>query len=457
MPAGPLPRKRGVPEVTEPVDIDRRLADPKTYEDTILRIFEKKRQRGSTFGEIARGVTYFDAVTNRASLSRAIAHSVAAGQYRPQPVDLWVLETNGKHRAAHMPTFVDHVVGSALFQLISQNARCYGLPGVYSYLPGLTNVGAMRGLAGFLRAHHKRAGGRRQPVYVMQSDFEKYGDSLPVGPSAALWDVLREVVALGSPNGVVSQGTWDLITALARPVVREEDGTEFSRVHGIAMGTPLVPVLANLAVLPMDRAVLEIDGIFYARYNDDFLIAHTDLAAMHEADARIDALLGELGVKRKLAKERRTALSAPGLPCTDDPSYIGGNRIDSLGLSVSYAGAMAVGPKHLQRLVSRIANRIDGAAPALAPLPLRDRTRQLVLTTNVMLDVTNSFAMTGVSALLDTTTDRGVLKDLDFRIARKIVQVATGRAGVRGFRLVPPATLHREFGLVSLVHLRNLR
>jgi hypothetical protein len=71
--------------------------------------------------------------------------------------------------------------------------------------------------------------------------------------------------------------------------------------------------------------------------------------------------------------------------------------------------------------------------------------------------VNNSFAMTGVSALLDTTTDRGVLKDLDFRIARKIVQVATGRAGVRGFRLVPPATLHREFGLVSLVHLRNLR
>ena len=443
--------------MTEPVDIERRLADPKTYEDAILRIFEKKRQRGSPFGEIGQGVTYFDAVTNRASLGRAIAHSVAEGQYRPQPVDLWVLETNGKQRAAHMPTFVDHVVGSTLFQLVSQNARCYGLPGVYSYLPGLTNVGAMRSLAGFLREHRKQAAHHRQPVYVMQSDFEKYGDNLPVGPAAALWEVLREVVALGSPNGVVSQNTWDLITGLARPVVRDEDGAEFSRLRGVAMGTPLVPILANLAVVPMDRAVLEIDGIFYARYNDDFLIAHPDLAAMHEADARIDALLSELGVKRKLAKERRTALSAPGLPCTDDPAYLGGNRIDSLGLSVSYAGTMAVGPKHLQRFLSRIATRIDGVAPALAPLPLHDRARQLVLTTNVMLDVTNPFAMTGVSALLDVTTDRGVLKDLDFRIARKIVQVATGRTGVRGFRLVSPATLRREFGLVSLVHLRNLR
>jgi len=62
-----------------------------------------------------------------------------------------------------------------------------------------------------------------------------------------------------------------------------------------------------------------------------------------------------------------------------------------------------------------------------------------------------------VSAVLDATTDRGVLKDLDFRIARKIVQVATRRPGVRGSRALPPAVLRGEMGLVSLVHLRNLR
>jgi hypothetical protein len=80
-----------------------------------------------------------------------------------------------------------------------------------------------------------------------------------------------------------------------------------------------------------------------------------------------------------------------------------------------------------------------------------------VATTNVMLDVTSPFAVAGLSALLETTTDRGALKDLDFRITRKIVQVATGRSGVRGFRQLPPAVLHRDMGLVSLVHLRNLR
>ena len=77
--------------------------------------------------------------------------------------------------------------------------------------------------------------------------------------------------------------------------------------------------------------------------------------------------------------------------------------------------------------------------------------------TNVMLDVASPFAVGGLSALLDTTTDRGVLKDLDFRIARKIVQTATGRPGVRGFRVLTPRTLYTDLGLVSLVHLKNLR
>ncbi len=440
----------------EPVEIDRLLADPDTYEDAILRIFEKRRQRGMAYADAEKGVTFFDTATKRRSLSRAIARSVAEGNYRPQPVDLWFLETRGKRRAAHMPAFIDHVVGSALYQLLSRNARCYGLPGVYSYLPGLTNATAMRTLAAFVRGHRKRVGTNGPPLHVLQSDFEKYGDTLPVGPDAPLWPILRDVASLGSPDGI-SQRSWDLITALARPVVRDQDGSLFTRLRGVAMGTPIVPLLANLAVVPMDRAILAIEGIFYARYNDDLIVAHPDLAAIHEADARIDALLEGLGVTRKPGKELRTALSGNGMPSTEDPAYLGRNRIDCLGLSVFHTGTTAVGPHHLRRFIERVSDRIDGAASALAPLAPAARARHLVAATNVMLDATSPFAVQGLSAVVDNTTDRGVLEDLDFRIARKIAQAATGRLGVRGFRLVPPLMLRGELGLLSLVHLRNLR
>jgi hypothetical protein len=441
----------------EPIDLDRRLADPKTYETVILGIFVKRRQRGMAFAEAARGVTYFDTAAKRRALSRAIARSVAAGDYRPQPVDRWTLETGGKRRDAHTPSFTDQVLGSALYQLISHNSRCYGLPGVYSYLPGLTNVTAMRAFGDFVRQHRSRTASNCPPLYVLQSDFDHYGDDLPMGPDAPLWPILREVVSLGSPGGHISSVTWELITALARPTVRDSDGAEFTRRHGVAMGTPLVPVLSNLAVTPMDRVILQTEGIFYARYNDDFLLAHPDLTVLREADGRVDSIIGGLGVRRKLGKEVRTALSGNGLPCPRDPAYRGGNRIDCLGLSVSHTGAVTVGPHRQRRFVGRVARRIDAAAVSLASMPISDRARHLVAGVNVMLDATSPFAVPGLSALLDTTTDRGVLKDLDARIARKVVQAATGRAGVRGFRLLPPAVLYREIGLVSLVRLRNLR
>ena len=441
----------------EPFDIDRCLADPETYEEVILRIFSKRRQRGQAFTKVDGGVTYFDTATKRRKLARAIAHSVAAGTYQPQPVELWSLETKGKIRAAHMPGFTDHVVGAALYQLLSHNARCYGLPGVYSYLPGMTNATAMRALAAFVRAHRKRVGIHGPPLYVLQSDFDHYGDGLPVGPDAALWPILRTVATLGNPTGDLSPNTWAIITALIRPVIQDSDGAQFTRVEGVPMGTPIVPVISNLAVLPMDRSILGIDGVFYARYNDDFLVAHPDLSALHEADARIDAELGRLGVRRKIAKECRTALSATGMASSADPAYRGRNRIDCLGLSVSHTGAMTVGPHRLRRVMGRITSRIDGAAAGVRPLGVTERARHLVATTNVMLDTASPFAIPGLSALLDATTDRGVLKDLDFRIARKIVQAATGRPGQKGFRTLTPTVLYTEMGLVSLVHVKNLR
>ena len=294
-------------------------------------------------------------------------------------------------------------------------------------------------------------------MYVLQSDFDHYGDDLPVGPDAPLWPILRRIASMGSPSGVIPQHIWDLITDLARPVVRDADGGQFTRIHGVAMGTAVVPVMSNLAVLPMDSEILQVDGIFYARYNDDFLLAHPDLAAIHEADARINAVLAGLGVKRKLAKEIRTALSGRGTPCEHDPAYRGGNRIDCLGLSVSHVGAMTVGPHRLRRFIERVVTRIDGASSALGSLPVPQRAAHLVATANVMLDVASPFAVPGLSGLLDATTDRGVLKDLDFRIARKIAQASTGTSGVRGFRHVPPRMLYTEMGLTSLVRLRNLR
>jgi len=136
----------------EPVDVEAALADPKTYEDTILRIFAKRSDRGAGFAEAFGGVSYFSTAAERRTLARAIARRVISGEFETRAVDLWILETGGKQREAHLADFIDHVVGSALFKLLTHNARCHGLPGVYSYLSGVTNVAAMQTFAAYIRA-----------------------------------------------------------------------------------------------------------------------------------------------------------------------------------------------------------------------------------------------------------------------------------------------------------------
>lgn len=89
-------------------------------------------------------MTYFDTAAKRRALSRAIAAVSPRVTTGPSPsiCGRWKPAVSSAMRTCRLHH--DQVLGSALYQVISHNARCYGLPGVYSYLPGLTNVTAMR-------------------------------------------------------------------------------------------------------------------------------------------------------------------------------------------------------------------------------------------------------------------------------------------------------------------------
>ena len=135
----------------------------------ILRIFEKRRQRGHAFDDAQAGDVFSTPPPSDLALCCAIAGSIADGTYRTQPVDLWCLETNGKRRAAHMPAFTDHVVGSAMYRLLSRKRTVLRVARHLLLPPGLTNATAMRALAAFVRRHRDRVGPTGPPLYVLQS------------------------------------------------------------------------------------------------------------------------------------------------------------------------------------------------------------------------------------------------------------------------------------------------
>ena len=160
---------------------------------------------------------------------------------------------------------------------------------------------------------------------------------------------------------------------------------------------------------------------------------------MHEADARIDSLVGRVGRQTQAVEGIAHRTERQRSPSADDPAYLGRDRIDCLGLTVSHAGTLSLGPHRLSRFIARIARRLDAIGPALSTSPSTSgRGTSSRPPTSCSMRRTRS-PSPACPPILDTTTDRGSLKDLDFRIARKIVQVATRRPGVRGFRQLPPA------------------
>ena len=439
----------------KPLNLDDVLADPDYYSDAIQKVFEKKNMNAKAYNEAEKGVSYYGAFLQHRSLARVLARTVSRGNYRCSPVELWSIRLRKKTREAHLPTFTDQIVGSVIYRVVSQNAQVLGQPGLYSYLPGVSNYTAMKDFADFVRDHRRQHKDPRQRgLYVLQSDFEKYGDNLPVHEEAYIWNRLREVLDAGS-KGKISDQAWSLVKSLVRPVVNTSDEIQFSRLFGIPMGVPIVPMVNNLAASPLDDLLAELGSAFYARFNDDFLIAHPDRSVVVEANNRINDLLEPLGVRRNQKKDILSYFNGAGRHCSEDPSFLPSSRIDFLGLSVSFDGTLASGPKRIARLTSKVCQRIDRTGHALGKMPVEQKAQHLVRMTNNMLTPEHSLAVPGLKSILRDTDDRALLKQIDYQIARKIVQMATGLSGNHGFRTLPMRALRQRWALISLVNQRN--
>ena len=439
----------------KPLNIDNIIADPDSYDQAIRKVFDKKNESNQAFAEAHEGVSYIGTFMQHRSLARALAATVGKGDYQCSPVKLWFLKLKTKTRQAHLPTYTDQIVGSVVYRVVSENAQFLGMPGLYSYLPGTSNFTAMQDFSRHVRQYRRRVKNpRERGLYVLQSDFEKYGDNLPVHPEAYIWKKLRDVIGAGV-DGPISDNAWNLVESLVRPVVRDSDGSEFVRLYGIPTGVPIVPMVNNLAVTPLDELLANWDGAFYARFNDDFIFVHPDRSAVLDAEEKLTALLSPLGVRRNKLKDIHSYFNGAGRRCDEDPRFRGSSRIDFLGLSVSFEGIVAAGPARVARFMTEVCKRLDRSARALEDLPFDDKVGRLVNVTNRMLAPGHPLSVPGAAGIIRDTTDRDLLKSIDRHIARKLVQVATAQPGVRGLRRLPIQALRDRWELTSLVKVRN--
>ena len=215
-----------------------------------------------------------------------LSESLRSGTYEPDPLLSFGIPkgTSGEVRTLHIPSIRDRVVERAVVNTITHKADLAMSPCSFAYRTGIGTDDAVDHLARLRDAGY---------CYVLRTDIEDYFPNLNIEDALA---VLSPIA--GCPR------TIDLIRLIARP--RRARGERRTRNRGIAQDSCLSPLLANLALTDVDRAMGDA-GYGFARFADDIVICSPHEPDLLEALELLDTLLTPRGLR--LNQEKTTMTS----------------------------------------------------------------------------------------------------------------------------------------------------
>jgi hypothetical protein len=249
---------------------------------------------------------------------------------------------------------------------------------------------------------------------------------------------------------------WRLIERVVRPEAFAESGGLFTQLRGAPTGQPISCVLFNLYLSSLDAEIEQIPGGFYARYCDDFVFAHPDASVARAVDGRIHEVLAPLHLTLNETKSRNLYLTGAGRRSAQWPEAKGTTVVPFLGCLISAQGTVALSREKRRRLLADLrhrALRTARAAKAVSP----DAAGRLVCEViNRALSPQLDFPQQRSASLLRrVVTDRAHLRQLDYSIARIVLEAVTGRSSPQAFRQVPYRKMREEWALISLCQARN--
>lgn len=204
-----------------------------------------------------RGAPGIDGVTIVAFESRfalqiaSIQAEIISGAYRPSPVlAIELPKPTGGVRVLGIPTVRDRVVAEAVSRLIAPLWEPYFSASSFAYRPGR---GAHDAVAAAQRILQSGSG------WVVDLDVEKFFDNV---------DHVRLILRLA--QRITDPALLDLIGDFLR-CGRHRDGIFEATRLGIAQGSPLSPLLANIVLDELDQE-FERRGWPFVRYSDDCLL-----------------------------------------------------------------------------------------------------------------------------------------------------------------------------------------
>lgn len=265
-----------------PITLEQLLAP-----DTLMRAWERVQRNGGAAGCDHQTIAAFGRHLS-AELERLRAE-VLQCDYTPRPLHLVPIpKRHGGTRTLAIPAVRDRVLQTALAQLLSPRIDANFNDDSYAYRPGRSVAQAVA------RVQECRRAGL---VHVVDADIHGFFDHID---HARILRLFNEQV--GDPD-------VGHLVALWLSAVMQGQGQRHLQVEGIAQGSPLSPLLANLYLDDFDRA-LQDAGLVSVRYADDFIVLCASAEQAAQALEQVKGLLEQYHLQLNLRKTRLTSFAA---------------------------------------------------------------------------------------------------------------------------------------------------
>jgi len=237
-----------------------------------------KQNRGSPGVD---GMTVDDLTPYLATHWEVIREQLLAGTYQPQPVKRQEIpKPGGGTRTLGIPTVLDRFLQQCLLQVLQPQFDPTFSDHSYGFRPGRSAHQAVRAAQGYIQS------GRR---WVADVDLAQFFDRVN-------HDVLMERLSRRIADGRVLRLIRRYLVAGVMA-----DGVVVGRHEGTPQGGPLSPLLANVLLDEVDKA-LEKRGLVFARYADDLNVYTGSKRAADDAMVTLRRLFARLRLQVNEAK-----------------------------------------------------------------------------------------------------------------------------------------------------------